>query len=132
MTFFCRHGAAGVRRPPHSRKVLLPLDHEAFQSRRQDRIPVGSCRRHPQSTNVPKVRLLRNMLKLNWSLLKANLLIPQDEFHWSKREGFLFQSVNSPQPQFLSKDFVSQSFSFNYVTTSLPLFQGYPTIKSEL
>ena len=75
--------------------------------------------------------MLRNMLKLNRSLM-ANLLIPQDEFYWSKREGFPFQPVNSPQPQFLSQDFVSQSFSFNHVTTSLPLFQGYTTIKSEL
>ena len=42
-----------MRRPPDPRAFLLPVDHEAFQPRRQDRLPVGAGGCHPQSANVP-------------------------------------------------------------------------------
>lgn len=46
------HRAADLRRSPDPWPVLLPLDDEAVQSRRQDRISVGSCRRHSLASNV--------------------------------------------------------------------------------
>ena len=36
------HRAVDLRRPPHPRQVLLPVDHEAVEPRWQDWITVGS------------------------------------------------------------------------------------------
>ena len=54
-----RRGDRHLRRAPHPRPLLLPLDDQALQPRRQDRLAVGPRRRHPLPANV--LQALLNM-----------------------------------------------------------------------
>ena len=54
-----RRGDRHLRRAPHPRPLLLPLDDQALQPRRQDRLAVGPRRRHTLAANV--LQALLNM-----------------------------------------------------------------------
>ena len=46
-----------MRCPPNPGQVLLPVDNEAFQPRRQDWGPVGAGGRYPEPAHVPEAVL---------------------------------------------------------------------------
>ena len=71
-----RRGDRHLRRAPHPRPLLLPLDDQALQPRRQDRLAVGPRRRHALAANV--LQALLNMQASSCGCMHFTRNHPQD------------------------------------------------------